>query len=398
MTACSQTLSLSGHGQRADNGQPGLPWPLYLLRRMSLPLNPFDNPCGSLSWFCPVLSVVLLGAALLGLPRAHAQPAKDTPYVQRDDVRQFANELAQRHGWREAWVLSVLSQARYQATVTRLIMPRSVATPRNWSMYRARMVEPVRLKAGLAFWRTHERWLRRAEQRYGVPPDIVLGILGVESIYGQQMGNLKVIDALATLSFDFPSGRSDRSAFFRTELENLLALAHREQLDPIRLRGSFAGAVGMPQFMPSSIAQHAVDFDGDGRIDLSHSAADVIGSVANYLVAHGWQRGWPTHFDVMPPADPEALTTLLGPDIVPLFSPQEFIDKGAQLPNAGLDHPGKLALVMLLNGESSPSYVAGTSNFYVITRYNWSSYYAMAVISLGEALRRARGSDAAGAV
>ncbi|MES2887093.1 MAG: lytic murein transglycosylase B [Pseudomonadota bacterium] len=365
---------------------------------MSMTLKPLDRLQDSLSRCRRALSAGLLGAVILTPLSGQAQPVNDTPYAQREDVRQFATDLAQRRGWPEAWVLSVLSKARYQATVTRLIMPSSVATPKDWFTYRTRMVEPVRLKTGLAFWQAHDRWLRRAEQRYGVPPDIVLGIVGVESIYGRQMGRLKVIDALATLSFDFPSGRSDRSAFFRTELESLLALARREQIDPMRLKGSFAGAVGMPQFMPSSIEQHAVDFDSDGHIDLSHSAADVIGSVANYLVAHGWQRDWPTHFEVTPPAEPQALTALLGPDIVPLFSPQEFVDKGAWLPSTALDHPGKLALVKLLNGESAPSYVAGTSNFYVITRYNWSSYYAMAVISLGEALRRARGSDVAGAL
>jgi membrane-bound lytic murein transglycosylase B len=304
--------------------------------------------------------------------------------------------LAQRQSWSESWVHDILRQARYQAPVARFIMPAPTGTAKDWSAYRARMVEPVRLRAGLAFWRANARWLARAEQRYGVPPEIVLGILGVETIYGQQMGNFRVLDTLATLSFDFPAGRSDRSAFFRGELESLLALARQGQVDPLRLKGSYAGAVGMPQFMPSSIRQHAVDFDGDGRIDLADSPADVVGSVAHYLAAHGWERGWPTHFEVTPPVEAAHRASLLGPDIVPLFSPQEFADRGARLPAAALAHPGKLALVMVQNGTQAPSYVAGTSNFYVVTRYNWSSYYALAVIELGDTLRKAREAQAGG--
>ncbi len=328
--------------------------------------------------------------ALQPIASAQAQPSADQPYAQREDMQEFASSMAEKHGWRKSWVISTLQQARYQSTVARLIMPATASPTKNWAVYRARMVEPVRLRAGLAFWRANERWLDRAEQRYGVPASIVMGILGVESIYGQQTGNFRVLDALSTLAFDFPTGRSDRSPYFRSELEALLILARKDQVDPLSLRGSFAGAVGMPQFMPSSLQKYAVDFDGNGRIDLLNSPADVVGSVANYLSQFGWQRGWPTHFEVTPPVYNEPLTTLLGPDIVPLFSPQEFIDQGARLPAAALEHPGKLALVLLQNGDAAPSYVAGTSNFYAITRYNWSSYYAMAVIALGDALREAR--------
>lgn len=322
--------------------------------------------------------------------QVQAQPSAEQTYAQRADMQQFASSLAEKYGWRESWVISILQQGRYQPNVARLMMPATASPTKNWSVYRARMVEPVRLRAGLAFWRANERWLDRAEQRYGVPPHIVMGILGVESIYGQQTGNFRVLDALTTLSFDFPAGRSDRSPFFRSELETLLLMARNDQVDPLSLRGSFAGAIGMPQFMPSSLQKYGVDFDGDGRVDLHNSPADIVGSVASYLSQFGWQRGWPSYFEVTPPSDNDPLSTLLGPDIVPLFSPQEFIDKGARLPAAALEHPGKLALVLLQNGDAAPSYVAGTSNFYAITRYNWSSYYAMAVIALGDALREAR--------
>jgi len=274
--------------------------------------------------------------------------------------------------------------------VARFIMPPPAGTAKNWAAYRSRFVEPLRVRAGAAFWRANEGWLRLAEERYGVPPEIVVGIVGVESIFGQQMGNFRVLDALATLAFDFPAGRKDRSAFFRDELESYLVLARREGLEPVALRGSYAGAVGMPQFMPSSINRYAVDFDGDGHVDLQRSSADVIGSVANFLAESGWQRDLPTHFSVAAPVDAGDRAALLGPDIVPLFSPQEFAERGARLDDAAARLPGKLALVELQNGAAAPSYVAGTSNFYAITRYNWSSYYALAVIELGAAVRQSR--------
>ncbi len=269
-------------------------------------------------------------------------------------------------------------------------MPPPAGTAKNWAAYRARFVEPRRVAAGIAFWNANEEWLKRAEAQYGVPPEIVVGIVGVETLYGQQTGTFRTLDALATLAFDFPSGRRDRSGFFRDELESLLILSYQEGVDPLAWRGSYAGAVGMPQFMPSSILAHAVDFDGDGRIDLHTQAADVIGSVAHFLAEAGWQRGLPTHFGVAVPVDTRQRAALLTPDILPLFSPQEFVEHGARLPGAALALEGKLALIELQNGEAAPSYVAGTTNFYAITRYNWSSYYAMAVIELGEAVKRQR--------
>ncbi len=206
------------------------------------------------------------------------------------------------------------------------------------------------------------------------------------------MGGYRAIDALATLAFDFPPGRKDRSAFFRDELEQLFVLcqgsAQREPCDPLALRSSYAGALGMPQFMPSSVNRYGVDFDGDGRIDLRQHSADVIGSVANYLAAFGWQREMPTHFEVAVPVGASERATLLVPDIVPSFTAQQFADHGAKLGPLAKEHPGLLALVELQNGDAAPSYVAGSANFYAITRYNWSSYYALAVIELGEAVKR----------
>jgi membrane-bound lytic murein transglycosylase B len=218
----------------------------------------------------------------------------------------------------------------------------------------------------------------------------------VETFYGRITGDFRVVDALATLSFDFPTGRSDRSAFFRGELEELLVLARREGVRADSIKGSYAGAIGWPQFLPGSINRHAVDFDGDGRIDLQRSVADAIGSVAHYLQQHGWQRGMPTHFAVQPPADDTARGTLLAPDILPSFTAQQMRASGAGLDAAADGHEGLLALVEVHNGEAAPSHVAGTANFYAITRYNWSSYYALAVITLGDAVKAARTATTAG--
>lgn len=358
------------------------------------------------------LLATALPAAAAG--KRHAAPvaartaddtARGTAYGTRVDVMRFGAEVAVRHDLDPAWVEAVLSQARFVPTVARLMMPAPAGSAKNWAAYRSRFVEPMRIRAGAAFWRANAAWLRLAEERYGVPPDIVVGIIGVETIYGQQMGNFPVIDALATLSFDFPPGRKDRSDFFRGELESFLVTAHQNRADPRAALGSFAGAAGMPQFMPSSVEKFAVDFDGDGRIDLAHEPADVIGSVARYLADFGWQRGLATRFGVAVPVETVDRAALLGPDILPTFTLADFAAHGARLDAAafaadvrrrsddkgsdrGGDGIGKLALVELQNGDAAPSYVAGTANFYAVTRYNWSSYYALAVIELGEAVAR----------
>jgi membrane-bound lytic murein transglycosylase B len=307
-------------------------------------------------------------------------------YGARDDVMRFADDLAQRRGLDADALRNALRRARYQPSVAQLIMPPPAGTAKDWAAYRARFIEPQRVRAGVAFWRANHAWLHRAERRYGVPAEIVVGIVGVETLYGRHTGGYRVIDALATLSFDFPSGRRDRSGFFRDELEAYLVWCQSERLDPLALKGSYAGAIGLPQFMPSSVVRFGVDFDGDGHIDLQRSGADVVGSVAHYLAEFGWQPGMPTHYRVAVPVDASDRAALLGPDIVPTFSAVEFEARGAQLEDAGRAHDGLLALVELQNGEAAPTYVAGTANFYAVTRYNWSSYYALAVIELGRAV------------
>ena len=327
-------------------------------------------------------------AAKAGKPTA--EPG--LPYRGRPELKDFAAEVAARRDWDPAWVMIQLEGARQLPRVARLIMPPPVGVAKNWAAYRDRFVEPQRIGAGLAFWQQHAHTLQRAERQFGVPAEVVVGIIGVETFFGRIMGDFRVLDALATLSFDFPTGRSDRSAFFRTELEELLVMARREGIRADSVKGSYAGAIGWPQFLPGSINRHAVDFDGDGHIDLRRSVPDAIGSVAHYLQAHGWQPGLPPTFAVLPPPEGPGRSTLLGPDIKPSFSAAEFDEHGARLDEAGRQHPGLLALVEVHNGDAPPSHVAGTQNFWAITRYNWSSYYALAVLALGQAVKTARQS------
>ena len=304
---------------------------------------------------------------------------------------QLADDIAERRDLDRDWVRQAIGEARYLPIVARFITPPPAGTVKNWRVYRSRFIDPVRINAGVKFWQTNREALDRAEKEYGVPAEIIVGIIGVETIYGQQTGTFRVIDALTTLTLDFPTAHpraKERREFFQGELEQYLSLTSRTSTDPTSLKGSFAGAMGLPQFMPSSWVKYAVDFDGDGRVDLFNSPADVIGSVANYFKAFNWQNGMPTHYPVSFDKSKLDMDALMAPDILPTFSVASFMAKGAVLEGPALEHKGPLALIELQNAGAEPTYVAGTENFYAITRYNWSSYYAMAVIELGREVGR----------
>ena len=314
-------------------------------------------------------------------------------YASRPDALQFADDLAARRDLDRQWVRQAIGQARLLPQVPRLMLPPARGTAKNWNVYRSRFIDPIRIRAGVRFWQEHQGALERAEREYGVPAEIIVGIIGVETIYGQQMGTFRVMDALATLAFDFPAAHpraKERTEFFRRELEQFLSLTNRSNTDPFAFKGSYAGAMGLGQFMPSSWVRYAIDFDGDGRVDLFNSPVDAIGSVANYFIGHGWTPGMPTHFGVQFDTARLQLDDLMLPDILPTFSVASMQAKGAVLDAAGVQHTGPLALVELQNCADAPNYVAGTENFYAITRYNWSSYYAMAVIELGREVAAAR--------
>jgi len=305
-------------------------------------------------------------------------------------VKALASRLSAEHQLPKTWVQQNIAKARLLPQVQQMVLPPVSPTAKNWQAYRSRFLQAARIQAGVAFAQKYADELQRAEASYGVPITHVLGVLGVETFFGQHQGQFKVLDTLVTLSMAFPKEHpyaSERQAFFENELGHHLKQL-RQQPSLKNQLGSFAGASGWPQFMPSSIAKFAVDFDGDGRIDLARSPVDAIGSVAHYFQAFGWQTGMPTHFEVKVNATEADLAALLAPDIVPSWSLAHLQDKGVEVISAsGYAQP--LALVQLFNADDPPSYVAGTENFFVITRYNRSSYYALAVIDLGDAVVKA---------
>jgi membrane-bound lytic murein transglycosylase B len=322
-------------------------------------------------------------AALLALACGSAGAQGPPAYASRSDVQAFVDDMVARHGFDRAALERVFVRVRPQPSAIRAMTPQ-VKGARSWQQYRARFVNAARIDAGAAFWARHEALLERAAQRYGVPPQIIVAIIGVETEYGRIMGEYRVADALATLAFDYPR----RADFFRAELEQFLLLARELNGDPFAFRGSFAGAVGLPQFMPGSYRRYAVDFDGDGRRDLRGSAADAIGSVANFLVEHGWQR------DALVALPATAIT----PDARALADGRvETTRTAAELRvaevgfAAGVDDSQPAVLVELDSTDAEPVYWVGFDNFYVITRYNRSSFYAISVIELAHAIHAARG-------
>jgi membrane-bound lytic murein transglycosylase B len=253
---------------------------------------------------------------------------------------------------------------------------------RSYPRYRAKFLTPVRIAAGVRYWDMHEEYLRRAEAEFGVPAEVVLGILGVETAFGQNTGSFRVVDSLATIAFDGPR----RQEYFRDELKELLLLARDMSIDPLEIKGSYAGAMGLPQFMPSSYRRYAVDFDHDQVTDIIGSPADAIGSVASYLKAYGWKPGEAPTVTVKLPVQG-------GADLISglerAHDVAELRQKGVKFSSKKL--PKGLCSVVELPVPGKPSkYVAGFSNFEAVTRYNRSTFYASAVLDLADAIRAAR--------
>lgn len=306
------------------------------------------------------------------------------------EVARFMDEMVERNHFSRSELNSLFAQTRYLDSAIQLIKPAPSNKPKNWFAYRARFVEPVRINAGVDFWNTYGVALARAEAQYGVPMEIIAGIIGVETVYGRNTGNFRVMDAISTLAFDYPNtpNREARMAFFRGELENTLLLAREAGIDPLTLRGSYAGAIGWPQFMPGSIREYAVDFDGDGKIDLRNSPVDAIGSVAHYLAVHGWQRGQPVAFPVTVSTENRQWETMLNQGLEAKYSVDELRAAGVVLPDVPADL--RFGLVDLQNGTNPTEYWIGTANFFAITQYNRSYFYAMSVAELGRAVAAAR--------
>lgn len=311
------------------------------------------------------------------------------------EVIPFIDMMVEQHGFERQALEAVLNKARLLDSAVQLIKPAPPGKPKNWQLYRARFVEPQRIKAGVAFWNTYADALARAEARYGVPADIIVGIIGVETIYGRNTGDFRVMDTLTTLAFAYPEtpNRSARMNMFRSELEQTLLYARESHIDPFSLNGSYAGAVGLPQFMPSNLRKYAVDFDGDGQIDLRNSAVDAIGSVAHFLREHGWQNAGPTAYPVK-----VSLTDAEGRAPWNMFIGQGLQAKFRldELRSGGVTPQGEVladipyGLVDLQNGAEATEYWLGAANFFTITQYNRSYFYAMSVIDLAQAVKSAR--------
>ena len=311
----------------------------------------------------------------------HARASSD--HLARDDVRQFIDELVEAHGFDRARLERWLKEARYSATVERLMQPPIPFGQRNWLDYRRRYLDSPRIRAGIAFWQANRTALERAEQQFGVPAPIVVAIIGVESYFGRISGDFRTIDVLTTLSFDYLR----RAEFYRAEFVEFLLLAREQKRDPLSYRGSFAGAMGLPQFMPASVRRWALDFDGDGRIDLTASPVDAIGSVANFLQAHGWQRDLPVEF---PAQTDEATVDALGRGIIAQTPWATALAEGvvADLPLA-LDTPVLVIDLPVVDDDGQPGrqYRVGTVNFSAILHYNRSYFYAAAISDYATALQ-----------
>lgn len=315
----------------------------------------------------------------------HAQTqAESASYADRPEVQGFIQEVSARNGIDAEELRTSLRLANYEPEVLRLIQPPARVGVRSWTRYRGRFVEPVRIRGGLEFWEEHAEALRRASATYQVPPEIIVAIIGVETVYGRHTGNFQTLSALATLAFDYPP----RADLFRRELEALLLLGHEQGRPAWSYYGSYAGALGDCQFLPSSIRSYAVDFDHDGQIDLEASADDAIGSVANYLHQHGWQADGPIAVRARVDAN-AAPNALVDAGIEPSLSLATLGQLGIHAQGAAQEAP--VTLVDLATPGRATEYWLGYQNFYVITRYNKSSFYAMAVFQLAQALREARG-------
>lgn len=305
-------------------------------------------------------------------------------YAQREDVRAFVRDLHERHGFNAERLSGLFRQTRPVPAALKAIMPPKDPSIRSWQAYRERFVEPRRIAAGRRFMQTHEAELAAAEAQFGVPAAIIAAVIGVETIYGRHMGRFGTFAALVTLAFDYPP----RAELFRRELEELLLLAREEKRSPLAYTGSYAGALGLPQFLPSSRRHFAVDFNHDGRIDLTGSPADAIGSVANFLSAHGWEKDAPVAIVVTATGD--GMQALIDEGIVPRRTPQEMVAANVGIARVGAGNTAlpdlPAALIDLITPNEATEYRLGYRNFFVITRYNRSSFYAAAVIDLAAAL------------
>ncbi|AOJ02563.1 MULTISPECIES: lytic murein transglycosylase B [Burkholderia] len=379
--------------------QPAAPAPLALRLRfpfaaLSLAATLFAST--AVAQTQPAAAVVAQAQPQSSVPQGQTFEEEIVPqrYANNPKIDAFISDMVARHDFDANALHALFARVSYSATAAKLVMPAPSPTVKNWRVYQSRFLDAVRVNAGVKFWRANQGTLQRASAEFGVPPEVIVGIIGVETIYGRYMGNFRTLDALTTLAFDYPStpNRDTRQATFRKNLEDFLVWTRDSQLDPTSVLGSYTGAVGIPQFLPSSIREYAIDYDGNGHIDLRASQADAIGSVANYLKQHGWETGRPVIWSIAPdtgsqgvaqaaadgrPEPHWVLSQLLRAGLV-LDEPSVNIASEASTPVTVIDLP---------TPGRATEYKLGLQNFYVLTRYNRSFFYALAVYQLGERVK-----------
>jgi membrane-bound lytic murein transglycosylase B len=292
-------------------------------------------------------------------------------------IPQFIDEMVVKHQFNRDELVQTFQRAEYRPDVIAAIT--APATIKPWVEYRAGFINSVRINGGVEFWKQYAETLQRAEQQYGVPQEIIIAVIGVETLYGRRAGKFRTLDALTTLAFDYPR----RAEFFRSELAQYLLLAREQSFDLFAIQASYAGALGIPQFMPSSYRKYAVDFNGNGKVDILHEPEDAIGSVANYLKQYGWKTG-----------EPVAQLTQVSAGVVPVIGPDSRTVAAWQ--DAGIVPVEKLqgvvppAWLLDFTVETGKEYWLTYNNFRVITLYNNSNFYAMSVFQLASALRAAK--------
>jgi membrane-bound lytic murein transglycosylase B len=330
-----------------------------------------------------VISFLLYASGFLAAAGSALAPAPAAAEQLRPEVESFIGEMVIRHGFEQAELVHIFSAAQVQPSIITMIS--QPATSRPWYEYRPLFINSKRISGGVKFWNSHGAALERARKEFGIPEEIIVAVIGVETMYGAQTGKHRVLDALTTLAFDYPK----RAGFFRDELEHYLLLGRERSADLadfLSIKGSYAGAIGIPQFMPSSYRRYAVDFDNDGKINLSGSTADAIGSVANYLKSYGWEAEQAIALPAL--VNGENYRAALFAGQKPGYSAEEMRKLGIAT-RANFPPGGYATLIELENADGNEHWL-GFNNFYVITRYNRSVHYAMSVLQLAEEIRAAR--------
>ena len=320
-----------------------------------------------------VTALVIIIASVIA-PGIHADVSK------RADVNQFIDEMVKKHKFDRNKLVKVFKKVKTNPKIIEYITRPAEAKP--WYEYRPIFIKEDRIRGGVKFWRQNAKHLQRAYEEFGVAPEIIVAIIGVETKYGKYKGKFPVMNALTTLGFDYPK----RSKFFKKELEEFLLLAREEKADPMSIKGSYAGAMGKPQFISSSYRRYAVDFDGDGKRDILNSTVDAIGSVANYFAQHNWYKDEPV--TARANIEGNAYKKIVKKGIKPHAPLKELLDKGISI-DQKQSPILKTALIELELKKGHEHWVA-FNNFYVITRYNHSELYAMAAYQLSQEIKRFR--------